>query len=231
VIIGQVQARTEFANQQTPRSISLGEDQANQALLTTQFGQDQRDVIFFQKRAEANSAVKGPEAFSTALSSTGRHQVADTASSAAKLDPNQTHILPSFPNRHERRRWISLGKPLLEYTFPLGKWQGQVLESLDDRFKAVLHDFNSSKVIDVAEFSFADISDDDRPLVRPGAVFYWYLLYHNTKTGRRERQSQIWFRRSGRMSQESYSETVEKVDEVWRTFGWSSDIGDSGATE
>jgi len=102
-----------------------------------------------------------------------------------------------------------------------------VQEVLQDGFRANLFDLNRNDVFETADFAFSEVASDDRSLIREGAIFYWYILYLDSETGDRDRVSRIWFRRSGRMSNDEYSQALERVSNVWRSFGWEENSGDA----
>lgn len=77
----------------------------------------------------------------------------------------------------------------------LQKWQGVVIEVRTDSFIARLYDLNNKANEEEAELPIAEISDGDRELVKPGAVFYWSIGYLEIKTGQRIRASLTRFRR------------------------------------
>jgi hypothetical protein len=127
-------------------------------------------------------------------------------------------MVPWLSNRSERRRRAALGIPILEHAIMLNRWQGQVQEVLQDSFKAVLFDLNRPELTEFAEFSFNEISDEDIASLRPGSVFYWYVLLHTNAQGKRKRETWIWFRRGGRMTQEEYQLSRQRIEDEWRAF-------------
>ncbi len=48
---------------------------------------------------------------------------------------------------------------------------------------------------EMADFPIADLSDDDRKLLAPGAVFRWVIGYQGSRGGTKRRVSQVSFRR------------------------------------
>jgi hypothetical protein len=130
------------------------------------------------------------------------------------------HNPPMLFNRHMRKLYQSRGGVMSEGTVLLNKWQGQVLKVGENSFWAELNDLNRNSIRERAEFSSSDLTPADVPLVREGALFYWYIFYHDTPSEGRKRVSKLWFRRTGRMSKEQYDTALQRADEVWRTFGW-----------
>jgi|SRR6185437_503557 len=76
----------------------------------------------------------------------------------------------------------------------LQKWEGIVLDVLRDSFTARLIDLTLEGADEEAEFSLDEIDEDDKGLLKPGAVFYWNIGYSDSPSGR-ARVSIIRFRR------------------------------------
>lgn len=89
----------------------------------------------------------------------------------------------------------------------LQKWEGYVIERQDDRFLARITDLSDQHEDEEIEVLFTEISEDDRPLVRPGAVFYWHIGYE-TEKGTVKRSSIFRFRRLPRWTKND----IEKAD-------------------
>jgi hypothetical protein len=142
-------------------------------------------------------------------------------------DDNSNARVPFLRNRHERRAWRARRQKTIAKAILLNKWEGMVQEVYEDRFRANLFDQDRPDVLETAEFSFNEISSEDRDLVREGAIFYWYLLYLDSEAGDRDRVSRIWFRRSGRMSSHNFSKAFERVSDVWRNLGWEKSANSS----
>lgn len=82
----------------------------------------------------------------------------------------------------------------------LSEWQGVVEEVNDSTFLGRLAPVEDGSLnlsrVEFTEFSFDDIADDsDRPLVEPGAVFYWTLGSSQNVAGTRTNVSLVRFRR------------------------------------
>ena len=90
------------------------------------------------------------------------------------------------------RNWAS---PPSRYTL-LRNWEGYVEEVREDSFIARLIDLNDQGQQDQeAEIYRSEVTDDDQPLLEPGAVFYWMLGYRDGPNGQRSRVSEVRFRR------------------------------------
>lgn len=77
----------------------------------------------------------------------------------------------------------------------LQKWVGHVLVVGNSTFIARLTDSNNREVDKEAEICIIEVSEEDRPLLRPGAVFYWSAGYRDDRSGQRHSEGFIRFRR------------------------------------
>ena len=73
------------------------------------------------------------------------------------------------------------------------KWEGHVIEVRQDSFTAILSPIMGEGPDQEAEILIEDVSLDDHPLIKPGAVFYWSIGYKDEP--QRTRVSLIRFRR------------------------------------
>ena len=82
------------------------------------------------------------------------------------------------------------------YAFDMrGQWEGTVLRAEADEFAVVLRDILNPDIKEYeALFSTEEVSDDDRDLLKEGAIFYWTIGYQQRR-GQRLRVSEIRFRR------------------------------------
>lgn len=78
----------------------------------------------------------------------------------------------------------------------LQKWEGTVIEVSNDVIRAQIRDLlDRSQPLEEVTLSVDEVSNSDRSLVAPGAVFYWMIGYLDRVTGQRTRESRIVFRR------------------------------------
>ena len=127
---------------------------------------------------------------------------------------------PFFPNRKARRGWRASGNVFLERGIILKKWEGQVTEVSATGFRAALCELGDSSAVEITDYTFSELATSDIDLVRVGAIFYWYIINHETASGRRENSSRIWFRRRGRMTYERFKDRMKELDEIWHVLGW-----------
>jgi hypothetical protein len=102
----------------------------------------------------------------------------------------------------------------------LQAWEGIVLEVMPDSFWARLLDLTNTGADEEAELPMNEISDDDKPLVRPGAIFYWDIGYHTSYSGQRMRSSLIRFRRLPAWTQREIDAAEREADRIGKALGW-----------
>src|SRR5436309_10991848 len=78
----------------------------------------------------------------------------------------------------------------------LQRWEGAVVARNGTEFTAILRDLTEARQPEEeVTISFAELADDDRTLVAPGAVFYWTIGYKVKLSGNRERVASLRVRR------------------------------------
>lgn len=102
----------------------------------------------------------------------------------------------------------------------LQKWEGIVLDVMDHAFLARLIDLTQKGTDEEAEFSFDEISEEDKPLIRSGAIFYWNIGYHTSYSGQRTRTSLIRFRRLPAWTQREIDAAKREAERIGKALGW-----------
>ena len=102
----------------------------------------------------------------------------------------------------------------------LQQWEGEVLRVTSDSFVARLHDISTANPDEQATFSNDEISIDDREFLAPGGVFFWSIGYRDSMAGRRQRFSQLSFRRLGPVTKAEVDEAREYAARLKKQFGW-----------
>jgi hypothetical protein len=111
--------------------------------------------------------------------------------------------------------------PLVQNRFiPLQKWEGTVLQVLKESFFARLVDLTSGGMDEEAEFPLEEVSDADRSLVEPGAVFYWNIGYVDSLSGQRTRASVIRLRRLPVWGAEELERAKQKAQYMSDELDW-----------
>lgn len=101
------------------------------------------------------------------------------------------------------------------------QWEGYVESVADSGFQALLVDITGgADTEERTEIDFDEVSEFDRPLIEPGAVFYWSLGYRVRTSGQREGMSVIRFRRLPTWTDEELCEARAAAEETMAVFGW-----------
>lgn len=102
------------------------------------------------------------------------------------------------------------------------KWEGVVIEIKKDTFTARLFDKTINSPEEEAEIFISDVSEDDRSLMKAGAVFYLSVGYTIKKSGQRIRGPIIKFRRVPAWTRKELREIDLRIKERKELIGWSS---------
>ena len=104
----------------------------------------------------------------------------------------------------------------------LQQWEGTVLKVVDTEFSATLRDLTTpTRPDEQATFDVEEVSEDDRTLLAPGAVFYWALGYETSNTGQVSRVSRIRLRRLPRWTKRDMARLEERAKQLEALFGSS----------
>ena len=120
-----------------------------------------------------------------------------------------------LPRSQELNLWEKQNYKILQ------KWEGCVEEVKEDTFSAMLYDLQDLSAPDYfCEIYLEEISEADKELVQPGAVFYWHIFYKE-EAGRKSRESLIRFRRLpwSKAQREQAKEDARKLNNY---FKWDS---------
>jgi hypothetical protein len=189
------------------RSQSLSTFESNQ-----QAGFESGEAVFLMDPDAVPDAVRirletGDSVTTTPLEtqpSTAKHN--GTATSEKLADP------PTI--------WLRTPKPTPEYLLVLQKWEGTVLSRGRDSFQARLTNKNQVCPDEEAEILLDEVSEDDLPLVTPGAVFYWSIGYHVGTNKQKKRVSIIRFRRLPSWTEKELQQANEQADRLRDLLGW-----------
>ena len=155
-----------------------------------------------QSQVDTESVVKDPDVTSSHAEDVDRRFQEDTLLTGMNGDGYDVteSKKPKWSTEGAR---LQLGEFLLsppkmppsrEYSKATQKWEGRVISVFGDTFKATLSPLVGDEAVQEAEIYVEDITRDERPLIEPGAVFYWSIGYLERPSGRR-RESVIRFRR------------------------------------
>jgi hypothetical protein len=103
----------------------------------------------------------------------------------------------------------------------LQEWEGYVVEIGNDSFTARLRDVTAGSMHEEeeAEFPLDDISESDRDLLKPGAIFRWAIGYLRTRGGTKRRISQIVFRRLPQWTARDLKESLRDARALIASLG------------
>jgi|RhiMetdeSRZDD1v2_1073273.scaffolds.fasta_scaffold21955_4 hypothetical protein len=127
----------------------------------------------------------------------------------------------SVDSAHQPKHIISLKtEPRQSAFLSLQKWEGVVLEVLSDSFLTRLVDLTRTGSDEEAALPLDEVSEEDRPLIRPGAIFYWNIGYHTSYSGQRTRTSIIRFRRLPTWTREEIEAARREAERLGKSIGW-----------
>jgi|RhiMetdeSRZDD1v2_1073273.scaffolds.fasta_scaffold37399_4 hypothetical protein len=156
-----------------------------------------------------SGGVKDSDLYNTLVENTG------SSGSSNKL---------SFRSDDEPRNIIShehfKTKPQQSFFTSLQAWEGIVTQVMDNAFLARLIDLTHTGVDEEAEFPIDEISEEDKALITPGAIFYWDIGYHTSYSGQRTRKSLIRFRRLPAWTQKEIEAAQREAERIGKAFGW-----------
>jgi hypothetical protein len=102
--------------------------------------------------------------------------------------------------------------PWTENFIVLARWSGRVLEvGRAGVVAALTNDLDPSAPEEEADIPLEEISEVDRSLVTPGALFLWSIGYRIHASGQRSRESVVLFRRLPRWSPEEIERARQRV--------------------
>ena len=130
-------------------------------------------------------------------------------------------LLPRLPSSSDRRSVSSSSE----------RWEGVVLGIERDVFRARLVDLDRQTPDEEAEIYLSEVSDEDRVLVEPGAIFYWSIGYYTDRTGQRMRRSLVRFRRLPTWTKSELDEARREAEKTSKLLGWGSEPTDATAKQ
>lgn len=126
--------------------------------------------------------------------------------------------------------WMNPGE-LGNRSVALQKWEGMVTNIGGNSFFARLKDLENESPEEEIEITLKDVSEDDKDLVQPGAIFYWSVGYETSSTGTTKRSSVIRFRRLPAWTASDLAEIKKKATEIRRAIGWGDDQSTATGTQ
>jgi|SRR6516165_3758052 hypothetical protein len=104
---------------------------------------------------------------------------------------------------------------------PMQEWEGYVTEVKDETFTAHLVDITAKRRIaeEKIEISISDLSDQDKDLLREGALFRWSIGYYK-QHGTKMKSSRIVFRRLPAWTKSDFMKAEQKAKELIGAITW-----------
>jgi hypothetical protein len=107
----------------------------------------------------------------------------------------------------------------------LQQWEGMVSSdpSYNGDFVAIVRDLtNPSFPDEKVTFSIEEVSEADRSLISPGAIFYWFIGYEKTEWGQIKRVSLLRFRRLPKWTANELEAARRRSDRIASLLGLGS---------
>lgn len=111
--------------------------------------------------------------------------------------------------------------PLRDRFVVLQEWEGLVCDISEGAFVARLIDVTRKGSPDEeADFLIEDLREDDRVLLRQGAIFRWVIGYDTKRDGTKRRASQLVFRRLPQWTRKEIDEADNQAKYLASTIEW-----------
>lgn len=104
----------------------------------------------------------------------------------------------------------------------LQEWEGYVLDVSETGFTARLVDLTRQETTpsEEADFDVEEVSDNDRDLLREGAVFRWTIGYETAPGGTKKRVSQLFFRRLPKWTKNEIAQADARAQDLLAGIRW-----------
>jgi hypothetical protein len=97
----------------------------------------------------------------------------------------------------------------------LQRWTGRVERVLKDSFIAIVSDVTTrSNPDEEVEMDIEDVPLGDRALISKGSIFYWAMVYRDTRSGQREKIESIRFARQPKLGKKTVQEIFDEADAI-----------------
>ena len=139
----------------------------------------------------------------------------DSVRKIGSIRPDETDLPTPGNDEHD---YHYKAPPHLDHRLPLPphprfevlqRWEGTVLEVGQSDFSARLRDLTNIGIDEETSLFKEDLSQDDRRLLRPGAIFYLNIGYQTSVTGQRIRGLTIRFKRLPKWS-------ADEILDAWK---------------
>lgn len=110
-------------------------------------------------------------------------------------DINDTHSRAGYDCFEEALTSITKKEPIQSSFIAEQEWEGYVTNIDTSYFHAQLIDLTTKGIEEETKFELAEVSPNNRELLKEGAIFRWSIGYERLKGGTKKRSSSIVFRR------------------------------------
>jgi hypothetical protein len=116
---------------------------------------------------------------------------------------------------------IPVYKKFKVYTKNTKTWRGVITKIYDSYFSCRLYDLDDkSEIYEIADFNIDSIiTDEDKPLLEVGAIFYW-SVGSIIRNGTKKNQSEIRLRRVAAMDSDEFTEFYDKSESDYLDLRW-----------
>lgn len=182
-------------------SAADGQEEHNRTLLAPDL-EEWRSVVTPRVLAPADARQWQPASQSRRIFAVGR--------SSSHWTPSEVSVAGAPPVTEAPHRAFELVK----------SWDGIIIGVTDETMIVRIVPLDGVGLEEEAEFLLADVPDEDRGLVRPGAPLFWFVGYE-TDHGRRRRTSELKMRRL-KLAAEASPEWLVDVESIVRRPGESA---------
>jgi hypothetical protein len=139
-----------------------------------------------------------------------------------KADGSNTAIMPMRSNPRGLKLVARQPQNRLAGFVVEQRWQGYVVSMTEDKFFAKVYDTSpeAEDEIEQVEFDKDEVALLMRPLVTPGAIFYWDIGFQVDASGQRIRQSIISFPMIPTDTREQLEAAAARADSLYKKLGW-----------
>lgn len=117
-------------------------------------------------------------------------------------------------------------RPTKRQFYPIIEWEGYVDEITETEFFVKMVNLRSNSTIpeDMASFSIIkDVGDEDRKLLKEGAIVRYVLGWETLPGGQSRRVSELYFRRLPAHTKKDYERAKIKAKKLLDSINWSNE--------
>src|SRR5262249_39394679 len=102
------------------------------------------------------------------------------------------------------------------------RWQGYVTEVTVEAFHGIVFDTKiaDQSFFETAEFAVCDVAELMRPLIKPGAIFFWDIGFEVEASGQRVRRSIVSFPMIPVHTKQQLNDAQQRAKKRFESLGW-----------